>query len=233
MTIAIAKSLLDCNGDYNNLSEITINNMVKFGRENIHCGFGGSFIRWIQMDVHEPYNSYGNGSAMRVSPCGLIANSIEEAKNLSYKVTCISHNHPEGIKGAEAVSVAIFLARTGKSKEEIRKYIIDNYYNIDFTLDSIRDNYRFDVSCQGSVPQALEAFFESNSFEDTIRNAISIGGDSDTIAAIAGSVAGPYYGIDKDIEDKVLCYLPDNFKEVISSFEKIINRNDKNYILTK
>ena len=227
MTIAVAKSLIDCNGNYDNLSEVTINNMVKFGRENINCGFGGSFIKWIISDNHEPYNSYGNGSAMRVSPCGMIANSIGQAIDLAHKVTCISHNHPEGIKGAEAVSVAIYLAKIGKSKLEIQKYITDNYYRINFTLDEIRDNYKFDVTCQGSVPQAFEAFFESKSFEDTIKNAISIGGDSDTIAAIAGSIAGMYYDDYELITEETKKYLPNYFIEIIDEFNNLINNKSK------
>ena len=132
---------------------------------------------------------------MRVGPCGQAAESLSEAKSFSRTVTEITHNHPEALKGAEATATAVYLAKAGKSREEIREVIEREYYRIDFTLDSIRKNYRFDVSCQGSVPQALEAFFESLDFEDAVRNAISIGGDSDTIAAICGSIAGSYYGV--------------------------------------
>jgi len=223
MTIAIAKSLLDCNGNYENLSNIAIDNMVSIGRIYDSCGYGSTFYKWINTDIHKPYNSFGNGSAMRVSPCGIVANSIEEVKDLSYKVTVISHNHEEGIKGAEAVAVAVYLAKIGKSKEEIKEYITNNYYDIDFKLDDIRDSYKFDVTCQGSVPQALEAFFESNSFEDTIRNAISIGGDSDTIAAIAGSIAGMYYGIPEEIKKKTLEYLTDDLKKIVLDFSNKYN----------
>ena len=139
---------------------------------------------------------------------------------MSRAVTQVSHNHPEGIKGAEATSVATFLARTGKSKDEIRATILRDYYLIDFTLDEIRSIYRFDVSCQGSVPQALEAFFESDSFEDAIRNAISIGGDSDTIAAIAGAVAGAYYGIPNQIKAKVSTFLDRQLAETLRAFKR-------------
>ena len=134
-------------------------------------------------------------------------------------VTKVTHNHPEGLKGAEATTVAIYMARTGKSKEEIRKAIEKHYYNIDFTLDEIRPRYRFDVTCQGSVPQALEAFFESVSFEDAIRNAISIGGDSDTLAAITGGIAEAYYGIPADIRAKALTYLDETQLAILNAFE--------------
>ena len=156
---------------------------------------------------------------MRVSACGFVGSSLEEVKELSRIVTEVSHNHEEGIKGAEAVAVAIYLARTGKSKEDIKKYIIDNYYNIDFTLEEIRDTYRFDVSCQGSVPQALEAFFESDSYLDAIRNAISIGGDSDTIACIAGGIASAYYGVPEDIREQALKYLDKLQKSILLEYE--------------
>ena len=139
---------------------------------------------------------------------------------MSLAVTEVTHNHPEGIKGAEATAVATFLARTGKSMEEIRQYVLENYYKIDFTLDEIRPTYAFDVSCQGSVPQALEAFFESTSFEDAIRNAISIGGDSDTIGAICGAIAGAYYGVPADIRAKAESFLDPYLLETLHAFEK-------------
>jgi len=156
---------------------------------------------------------------MRVSPCGFAASSIEEAITLAHEVTCVTHNHPEGMKAAEAVSVAIFLARTGKSLLEIRDYIEQNYYKTNFTLDSIRQTYSFEVSCQGSVPQAFEAFFESTGFEDTIRNAISIGGDSDTIAAIAGGMAEAYYGIPSDLRKHALTFLDKMQLDILNAFE--------------
>lgn len=157
---------------------------------------------------------------MRVSPCGYAANSLEEAKNLSAMVTRVSHDHPEGMKGAEAIAVAVFLARTGKSKEEIRKFIVENYYDIGFTLDQIRKNYKFDVSCQGSVPVALEAFLEAADFEDAVRNAISVGGDSDTIGAMAGAVAEAYYGIPEGLIERAINYLDARQMEILYYFEK-------------
>lgn len=224
MTLAVAKSLMECQKDFSDLKEILIKNMVNIGRKYSQCGFGGDFFKWIIKDDHTPYNSFGNGAAMRVGCCGIVANSLEEVKLLSKITTEISHNHPEGLKGAEAVSVATYLAKIGKSKEEIKKYILDNYYNINFTLDEIRDEYSFNVTCQGSVPQALESFFESNSYEDAIRNAISIGGDSDTIAAICGSIAGVYYNIPIKLRNKALSffdnYLDKELLHIIFEFEK-------------
>ena len=177
----------------------------------------------LQMDYFsddpQPYGSYGNGSAMRISPVGFVADSIEQAKALSQAVIEVSHDHPEGLKGAEAVAVAIFLARTGSSRHEIRDYIDKNYYSMDFTLDQIREDYSFDVTCQGSVPQAFQAFFESQDFEDAIRNAISIGGDSDTIAAICGGLAQAYYGIPAPIRNQAMAYLDDHLVEIVDTFE--------------
>lgn len=156
---------------------------------------------------------------MRISAVGFVADSIEQAKSLSQAVTAVTHNHPEGIKGAEATAVAIFLARNGASMDEIRDHIDKNYYPMDFTLDDIREDYTFDVTCQGSVPQALEAFFESENFEDAIRNAISIGGDSDTIATICGGIAEAYYGIPEDIRQEALTFLDDRLLEIVVDFE--------------
>ena len=157
---------------------------------------------------------------MRVSGCGYAANSITEAAELSKAVTEITHNHPEGIKGSEATTVAVYLARTGSSLEEIRNYIVKHYYPIDFTLDEIRDHYCFNETCQDTVPQALEAFFKSNGFEDAIRNAISIGGDSDTLAAITGAVAEAYYGVPDTIRTRATAFLDKRLHKILLEFEK-------------
>ena len=156
---------------------------------------------------------------MRVSPCGFAASSLDEAITLSREVTKVTHNHPEGMKAAEAVSAAIFWAKTGRSMQEIRDRIESDYYKIDFTLDSIRPTYSFDVSCRGSVPQAFEAFFESTGFEDAIRNAISIGGDSDTIAAITGGMAEAYHGIPIDLRRRALTFLDRTQLDILKEFE--------------
>ena len=219
MSFAIAQSILSCNGDMSNLSQLAIKSMQELGQAYPHAGYGGHFSSWIYTKNPTPYNSWGNGAAMRVSPCGFAANSLEEAIKLTNAVTEVTHNHPEGMKGAEATAVAIYLAKTGSSIIEIRDYIEKHYYKIDFTLDSIRESYTFDVSCQGSVPQALEAFFESTSYEDAIRNAISIGGDSDTIAAITGGIAEAYYGIPADIRKHALTFLDNRLLSILTAFE--------------
>lgn len=220
MTLSIANAILEANGDYTNLSELTVKNMQKIGRNYPNCGYGGRFYGWMFSNNPSPYYSYGNGSAMRVSSVSYVGKTLDEVKELSKKVTEITHNHPEGLKGAEATAVSIFLAINGKSKDEIRKYINENYYNLDFTLDEIRPTYRFNEICQDTVPQAIEAFLESTDFEDAIRNAISIGGDSDTLAAITGSIAEAYYGIPEDIKRKALSYLDNDLYDIYTRFVK-------------
>lgn len=220
MSLAVAAALLDTNGKEADLTRHAVARMQEMGRCYPSAGYGGNFFRWIFKTNPQPYNSWGNGAAMRVAPCAYAATSIEEVKRLSQIVTEVTHNHPEGIKGAEAVAIAIYLARTGSRKEEIREVILRDYYKIDFTIDSIRDSYFFDVSCQGSVPQALQAFFESTDFEDAIRNAISIGGDSDTIAAITGGVAEAYYGVPAELRTKVLGYLDAKQMDIFTRFEE-------------
>lgn len=219
MSLAIAKAVLECKSDYTDLSKKAVYWMQKIGRKYPNCGYGGNFHDWIYSDNPSPYNSYGNGAAMRVSACGLAAKSIEEAIILSRKVTEISHNHPEGIKGAEATTVAIYLAKSGVNILDIRDYINDNYYPMNFKLDDIRDSYQFNETCQETVPQAIEAFLESNNFEDAIRNAISIGGDSDTLAAITGSIAEAYYGVPTGIRKHALTFLNEELLTILIEFE--------------
>ncbi len=225
MTVAIGKAILECNGNFADLSKRAVSCMQELGRPYPNCGFGGSFYEWIYSDNPNPYNSFGNGAAMRISAVGFVARNMDEIKNLSYAVTSVSHNHPEGLKGAESVAAAIFLARQSKTKEEIRKYIENNYYKIDFTLNEIRDSYEFNETCQNTVPQALEAFFESQDFEDALRNAISIGGDSDTLAAITGSIAEAYFGVPYAIRKKAESYLDNKtFRAIyfwLKRFEKM------------
>lgn len=226
MSLAVAKALLDCNDNYDDLSAKAIKAMQEVGRPYPRCGYGGAFYNWIYTDDPKPYKSYGNGAAMRVSACGFVAKDTEEAKELAYKVTAVSHNHPEGIKGAESVAVAIVLARQDWSKEDIKEYICQKYYNIDFTLDDIRDTYEFNETCQDTVPQAFEAFFESNSFEDAIRNAISVGGDSDTLAAITGGIAEAYYGVPAIIWRKARSYLDKRLLAILTAFESEFGRKE-------
>ena len=218
MTLAVAQSLLQSRGDWSQLAELAIASMRELGRKYPR-GYGGRFKQWLLSENPQPYGSWGNGSAMRVSPCAWVAKSLEEALLLSDAVTEVTHNHPEGMKGARAITAAVYMARQGASMLEIRDHIHKEYYPLDFTLDQIRPAYEFDVSCQGSVPQAIEAFLESTSFEDAIRNAISIGGDSDTIAAMTGSIAEAYYGIPAKIRDHVLTFLDETQLGILNAFE--------------
>ena len=219
MSLAICKALMECKGNYSELSNKAIKNMKQLGEKYPLAGYGEMFSKWLVEENAKPYNSFGNGSAMRVSAVAYEATTIDEAKKLSKIVTEVTHNHPEGIKGAEAISVAIFLARIGKNKKQIKEYIEKNYYTLDFSIDEIRENYSFDVTCQGTVPQALECFLESNNFEDAIRIAISLGGDSDTIGAMVGSIAEAYYGVPNYIKESAVNYLDDFLYNIVKEFE--------------
>lgn len=219
MTLAVAKALMTSKPDWRDLGKRAVQCMQEVGRPYPDCGYGGSFWRWMYSNDPKPYNSFGNGAAMRVSACGFVAKSLEEAKQLSKTVTEVTHNHPEGIKGAEATVVAIYMARSGSSIEAIREVINREYYHMNFTLDEIRPSYQFNETCQGTVPQALMAFFESSSFEDAIRNAISIGGDSDTLAAITGGVAEAYYGVPVELKAQAKTYLDAELLEILNQYE--------------
>lgn len=233
MTVAVAKALLDSKEDYSDLSEKTIYWMRYFGRKNPNCGFGENFKQWLESENPQPYESYGNGAAMRISPVGWFASNMEELKELSRKVTEVTHNHPEGIKGAEAVAACILLSRQGKSKDYILKYVHYNYYPMSFRIDDIRNSYTYDITCQGTVPQAIRAFLESKSFIDAIQIAISIGGDSDTVAAITGSIAEAFYfypEINPRIIAKALSFLSSEEREVVNQFKKT-NRIDRSLLI--
>ena len=219
MSLALAQAILESKPDYSNLAEKAVECMQRIGRKYPNCGYGGRFRGWMFSNHPRPYNSFGNGAAMRVSAAGFAANSMDEAKMLAEKITAVTHNHPEGLKGAEATVVALYMARSGSSILEIRDVIDKNYYPMNFTLDGIRDSYQFNASCQGTVPQALMAFFESTGFEDAIRNAISIGGDSDTLAAITGGIAEGYYGIPTVIRKHALTFLNEEFLRILTDFE--------------
>ena len=232
MTLAIAKTLLvEGLDDIDSLKEKTIKNMVEIFKKYPNTNWGMLFLEWLN-GIKTPRDSMGNGAAMRISPVGWVADNIEEVKLLSKALTEISHNHPEGIKGAEAIAISVYLARIGKSKEEIREYIGNNYYrevlNKDFR--SLQERYgKFNdepdewmyVTCPGSVPQAIRAFLASINFEDAIRNAISLGGDSDTLACMTGSIAEAYYGMNVYEELDVLSRLPEDLAEICYAFETI------------
>lgn len=199
----------------------------EFGRNYPNRGYGDRFIWWLMESNPKPYESFGNGSAMRVSPIGWFFDTIEDVLEQAKKSAEVSHNHPEGIKGAQAVAVAVYFARMGKSKNEIKEYISRNFsYDLGRTIDEIRPIYKFDVSCQGSVPEAIIAFLESTDFENAIRLAISIGGDSDTIACITGAIAEAYYKeIPNDIIEKVLELLPEDLLFNLNEFSNNIKIN--------
>lgn len=192
MTLAVAHWLMV---DPSDLDVLKVS-MQHFGKKYPKAGYGGMFRKWLVSEDPKPYNSFGNGSAMRVSPCAWVAKSLDEALFLAKKSAIVTHNHPEGVKGAQAVAAAIWMARNGSTKEEIKAYIESTFeYNLSRTIDEIKEaGYDFDSTCQGSVPEAIIAFLESNDFEDCIRKAIWLGGDADTQAAIAGSIAEAFYG---------------------------------------
>ena len=194
MTVAICKAIMDCNRDWTELGNYTIEEMQYFGRKYPRAGYGKAFKEWINSKNPRPYNSYGNGAAMRISPVAYVSSSIQEVKTLSHIITATTHNHEESFKGAEAIAVATFMGNHKFTKEQI-KTEMSKYYSLDFNIDDIRDSYKFNNTCEGSVPQAIKCFLESENFGEAIRLAVSIGGDSDTIAAMTGSIAGAFYNV--------------------------------------
>lgn len=218
MTLAVAKAFLEAKEDYSNLEERVIKSMTEVGRKYPSCGYGPSFYRWIMSEDHKPYGSFGNGSAMRISAVGVVAKSVDNIKKLSAIVTNVSHNHLDSINGSEATAVAIHMALNGKSKDEIKKYIEDNYFKIDdLKIDTMKPQY-FHINCVETVKQSVGAFLESTDYEDAIRNAIALGGDSDTIGAITGSIASAFYGIPEEISKKTLEYLDDYLIKIHDDF---------------
>lgn len=212
LTIAIAGAILN-GDDY----AVTVR---KIGRKYPHCGYGGSFFHWLFSETSAPYNSWGNGAAMRVSPVGFAFDSAERVLAEAKKTAEFTHNHPEGIKGAQAAALAVFVARTTRDKEQVKSEIQEEFgYDLDRTLNDIRPGYRFDISCQGTVPEAIIAFLESTSYEDAVRNAVSLGGDSDTLACITGGIAHAFYGGVPDyIADKVKEILPEDLWGITERF---------------
>ena len=215
LTIAIAESILT-GLDYRGA-------LLDFGKRYPQAGYGGSFFRWLQAQDPKPYNSWGNGSAMRVSPVGFAFSGEKDILKEAKATAEITHNHPEGIKGAQATALSIFLARTGVGKEQIRSHISKRFnYDLNRTVDEIRPAYSFDISCQGTVPEAIIAFLDSDSYEDAIRNAVSLGGDSDTLACITGGIAEAFYGgVPDDILKEALNRLSPEFFEVVNDFRQV------------
>ena len=220
MTMAVAEWLLE---DPHHTHQILEEKMVKFGKLNTNVGYGSHFLHWLFFPnaifpdgQRKPYNSFGNGSAMRVSAVGWMFDTLEETERVAEISASITHNHPEGIKGAQATAAAIFMARNGASKEEIKDYISKKFnYNLNRTCNQIRPFYRFEVSCQKSVPESIVAFLDSKDYESTVRLAVSLGGDSDTQACIAGDIAEAFYGIPNDIVVEAASRIPQYFKETI------------------
>ena len=209
LTVAVAQALMKSNlNDEDELKCQLTKEIVSLAREYPNAGYALRFVDWLWSEEHTPYNSFGNGSAMRVSPVAWVSDDLDVVLRLAKNTAEVTHNHPE----------SILLARKNKSIREIKKYIGDNFYKLNFTLDEIRPAYDFDETCQGSVPEAIVAFLESNSFEDAIKNAISIGGDSDTIAAMTGSIAEAYYGIPEELSGFAMSKLDDKLMKVVQSF---------------
>jgi len=214
LTVAVADAILN-KQDY-------ARTIWEYGRRYPHAGYGGSFAKWLASEDLHPYNSFGNGSAMRVSPVGFACNEVDQVLAEAAKSAAVTHNHPEGIKGAQAVALAVLLARLGRSKQQIKAEIETRFhYNLDRSLDEIRPTYQFDLSCQGSVPEAIIAFLAAESFEDAIRKAVSLGGDSDTIACIAGGIAQAYYkAIPEVIAAEVRSRLHPDLLQVMDAFSR-------------
>ena len=219
MTLAVANWLMTNPNDL----KVLVNEMQQLGRIYYRAGYGGMFRKWIGSSNPQPYGSFGNGSAMRVSPCAWVAKSLAEAEELAKKSAIVTHDHPEGIKGAQAVAAAIWMARKGWTKEEIKEYISKKYnYNLDRTIQEIKDSgYRFDSTCQGSVPEAIIAFLEGDDFEEVIRLAIYLGGDADTQAAIAGSIAEAYYDMPAKYVIDAKRHLSDDLLAIINKFNQM------------
>ena len=235
MTLAVCEALLKVGQDatVKEIEDAVISSMQSWGRRYPHAGYGGYFRRWLTACHPEPYNSFGNGSAMRVSAVGWLYDSLENTRTVAKATANVTHNHPEGIKGAEATASAIFMARNGSSKEEIKKYIENEFhYDLNRTLDEIRPSYHMDETCQKTVPEAIIAFFEATDFEDAIRNAVSLGGDTDTVGAITGSIAEAYYGIPEWLmtecrkrTNKDMRVVLDDFNDALSSQDDFPNSN--------
>ena len=223
MTIAVADAFLPVQPEMEDetIRHRVIMKMQKYGRLYPYAGYGGRFRRWLRDRHPQPYNSWGNGSAMRVSSVGWLCDDLEQVRRMARLSAEVTHNHPEGIKGAEATASAIYLARTGSTKAEIKSYIEEHFhYDLSRTCDEIRPDYSHVESCQETVPEAVTAFLEGESFEDVIRTAVSLGGDCDTLTCIAGSIAEAYYGVPEKLKTECRKRLPDDLLEVLQRFDE-------------
>ena len=219
MTLAVARGLMAGQGDAQKTFAEVQHEMRHWGRRYPHAGYGGMFRRWLCAEHPQPYGSFGNGSAMRVAAAGWLFDTLDKTLEMAKVTAEVTHNHPEGIKGAQATAAAIFLARTGHSKPEIRQYVEQTFgYDLSRTCDEIRPGYRHVETCQQTVPEAIIAFLESNSFEDALRNAVSLGGDSDTLACITGGIAEAFYGMPQELRAETLKRLPEDIREAYELF---------------
>ena len=221
MTVAVAEALMEA-GRYAGEAEVKaalIRSMKKWGQKYPDAGYGARFIKWVLSDDPEPYGSYGKGSAMRVSPSGFYYDTIERTREVARWTAEVTHNHPEGVKGAEATAAAIFLARKGAEKELIEMYLMKEFgYNLSRCLDEIRPTYHHVEDCMNTMPEAFECFLESESYEDCLRNVMYIGGDTDTLCAISGAIAEAFWEIPWSIIEAAVPYLPDDIMEVVRRF---------------
>ena len=228
MTLAVAEALLSAGPDASEqrIKDLLIYHMMGWGSLYPHAGYGAGFRRWLRSIHPQPYNSWGNGSAMRVSSAGWLYPSMERTREVARYTAEVTHNHPEGIKGAEATASCIFLARNGATKAEIKKYVEEEFgYNLDRTLADIRPDYHHVESCQETVPEAIIAFLEAEDFEDAIRNAVSLGGDTDTLGAITGSIAEAYYDVPDVLKAECRKRIDNHMLEILDLFDKRIGRN--------
>ena len=221
MTVAVAEALLEVqNGAQTETRDLLVRSLRKWGRKYPHAGYGVRFSRWLRSSDPQPYGSYGNGAAMRVSAAGWLYGTLAMTRRMARRTAEVTHDHPEGIKGAEATACAIFMARTGSGKEEIREYICREFgYDLSRTCGEIRPGYRHVESCQETVPEAITAFLEGTGFEDVIRTAVSLGGDCDTLTCIAGSIAEAFYGVPAALEEACKARLPEDMREVLRRFD--------------
>lgn len=221
MTLAVAEALMEARDDEEALRQALIRSMQKWGRRYPDAGYGARFCGWLESSDPQPYHSWGNGSAMRVSPAAWLGQDLATVRRLARRTAEVTHDHPEGIKGAEATAAAIFLGRTGHSKAEIKAYIEAEFgYDLSRTCDEIRPTYHHVESCQETVPEAITAFLEGDSFEDVIRTAVSLGGDCDTLTCIAGSMAEGFYGVPEELKQACRERLPEDLKAVLTRFQR-------------
>lgn len=227
MTIAVAEALMDAHdGTMPEIKDLLVRSMKKWEHKCPTAGYGGRFCGWLKSTNPQPYGSYGNGSAMRVSSVGWLYDTLGMTRRIARWTAEVTHNHPEGIKGAEAIACAIFLARNGSSKDSIKTYIIQEFgYDLSRTCDEIRPSYHHNESCQKTVPEAITAFLEGNSFEDVIRTAVSLGGDCDTLTCIAGSIAEAFYGVPILYEAECKARLPEDMLAVLDRFDRARGRS--------